>query len=77
MKVELSENKRGMTTMAKGRKLRGQDKWFVKLTDNQNRVYETKNAYTLATIKRYFNKGQYVQFTRNQKTGETIIRRVA
>ena len=76
MKVELSANTRGMTTMSKGRKVRGQDKWLVNLEDNQGRKYETKKGYALSTIKKYFAEGRYVIFTRNQTTGETNIKRV-
>jgi len=76
MKVELSANTRGMTTMSKGRKVRGQDKWFVNLEDNQGRKYETKKGYALSTIKKYFAEGRYVIFTRNQTTGATNIKRV-
>ena len=76
MKVELSANTRGMTTMSKGRKVRGQDKWLVNLEDNQGRKYETKKGYALSTIKKYFAEGRYVIFTRNQTTGATNIKRV-
>ena len=76
LKVELSANTRGMTTMTKGRKVRGRDKWFVNLEDNQGRKYETKKGYALSTIKKYFGEGRYVIFTRNQTTGETNIKRV-
>lgn len=76
MKVALSENTRGMVTMAKGRKVRGQDKFHVILEDNQGRVYETKKTYALSTIKKYFNEGRYVIFTRDQNTGQTTIKRV-
>ena len=77
MKVELSENTRGMVSMSKGRKVRGQDKWLVNLEDNQGRKYETKKGYALSTIKKYFNDGRYVIFTRNQTTGQTNIKRVS
>lgn len=77
MQVILDANRRGMISMAKGRKVRGQDKFHVILEDNQGRVYETKNAYALSTIKKYFAEGRYVIFTRNQVTGQTTIKRVA
>ena len=77
MKVELSHNTRGMVSMAKGRKVRGQDKFHVVLEDNQGRVYETKKTYALSTIKKYFNEGRYVIFTRDQNTGQTTIKRVS
>lgn len=76
VKVEFSSNDRGMVTGEIGRKKRGEDKFFVKLTDDQNRVYETKTAYEVSTIKKYFSKGQYRIFVRNMKTGETNIKRI-
>ena len=45
MKVQVNQNTRGFETMEKGRKVRGQDKFHVKLTDNQKRVYETKTSF--------------------------------
>jgi len=75
--VTLSENKRGMETMSLGRKVRGQEKYHVKLTDNQNRVYETTKGYAVSTIKKYFAIGKYVIFTRDQNTGKTTIKRIA
>ena len=77
MQVQLSENTRGMVSMSKGRKVRGQDKFHVVLEDNQGRVYETKKTYALSTIKKYFNEGRYVIFTRDQNTGQTTIKRVS
>tara|TARA_B000000557_G_C20557518_1_gene351626 strand:+ start:115 stop:387 length:273 start_codon:yes stop_codon:yes gene_type:complete len=76
MQVILDANKRGMVSMSKGRKVRGQDKFHVVLEDNQGRVYETKKTYALSTIKKYFNEGRYVIFTRDQVTGQTTIKRV-
>ena len=76
MQVILDANKRGMVSMSKGRKVRGQDKFHVILEDNQGRVYETKKTYALSTIKKYFNEGRYVIFTRDQNTGQTTIKRV-
>ena len=77
MQVILDANKRGMVSMSKGRKVRGQDKFHVVLEDNQGRVYETKKTYALSTIKKYFNEGRYVIFTRDQNTGQTTIKRVS
>lgn len=77
LKVKVNQNTRGFETMEKGRKVRGQDKFHVKLTDNQKRVYETKTSYTAETIKKYFRNGEYRIFVRNMKTGETNIKRVA
>ena len=69
MKVQVNQNTRGFETMEKGEKLEGKIS-FVKLTDNQKRVYETK-SYTTETIKKYFRNGEYRIFVRNMKTGET------
>lgn len=74
--VTLSQNTRGMETMSLGRKVRGQEKYHVKLIDNQNRVYETTKSYAVSTIKKYFALGQYVIFTRDQVTKKTTIKRV-
>lgn len=76
LKVEINQNTRGFETMEKGRKVRGKDRFHVKLTDNQKRVYETKTSYNTETIKKYFRNGEYRIFVRNMKTGETNIKRV-
>jgi len=77
MNVEFSPNKRGMVKGQKGRKVRGQDKFYVLLTDDQNRVYETLTGYSISTLKKYFATKQYRIFVRNMKTGEKNIKRVA
>lgn len=77
MKVEFSHNTRGMVSAELGRKTRNKDRYKVILKDDQGRVYETKEDYSVATIKKYFNAGRYVIFTRDQNTGKTKIKRVA
>ena len=77
MKVEFSHNTRGMLTAELGRKTRGQNRYKVILKDDMGRVYETKEDYAISTVKKYFNAGRYVIFTRDQVTGQTKIKRVA
>ena len=43
MKVQVNQNTRGFETMEKGRKVRGQDKFHVKLTDNQKEYMKLKH----------------------------------